>query len=514
MTSDEIIDQFPFLRSPAALAIADSNGAWKSRPHLDLINRKLMSVAFGEIDRLGVHIPFQHGKTKLCSEYFSAWVLLLFPWMRIILCSHSERYSGTIGSRVRDIIARFGPSLGINLKQDTKSKNEWNIDSRGPFDGGMVCKGYRGDINGRACDLLLFDDVLKNAEQAMSQVILDSQWEFYQTVAFSRLGPKAPIVFVTTRWVSKDLPGRVYTEAKETGEKWEVINFKAIAEKDDPLGRQPGEALWPERVPLKRLEMIRQKRGRWFSACWQQTPIEEQGLHFRPRPTKDTKGWPVYTNIGDAWSLPFGFSRRIFLHSQTPILIGVDWALGKKKTSDFTCFLVAALCQVDMAGMLTPKGYLLILDCINERIRKEENAKRLAELCDMYQPAIVAGDDDNIAETMELECRRYHEIPQILRLPIKNKAKLLRATAAIIRGESGGIFLPQKAIWLDEVCDRLAEFTGDDGGVDDIPDALGILGRVADRFHQPAPHAPEEPQTGPVSRRRPWRHGFLSRSSS
>src|SRR5580692_10223642 len=176
----EAVEQCPYLASPAALAHVDSGGRWQIKPHLSVLNRELMDVGFGVTDRLGVHMPFQHGKTLLASQYFSAWILLLFPWMRIILGSHSERYSGSIGGKVKDVIERFGGPLGIKLKRDTKSKNEWNIDSRGGWDGGMVCKGYRGGINGRACDLLLMDDILKNTEQALSEVIKEAQWEWYQ----------------------------------------------------------------------------------------------------------------------------------------------------------------------------------------------------------------------------------------------------------------------------------------------------------------------------------------------
>ncbi len=487
----EAIDRCPYLASPAALAIVDSGGRWTPRPHLSAMNRELMDVGFGKTERLGIHIPFQHGKTLLASQYFSAWLLLLFPWMRIILGSHSERYSGSIGGKVRDIIDRFGGPLGVKLKQDSKSKNEWNIDSHGGFDGGMVCKGYTGGINGRACDLLLLDDVLKNTAQALSPVILDAQWEWYQVTAYSRLGPTAPIVMVTTRWVKNDLPGRIYAEAKDTGENWRVVKFKAIAGENDPLGRKPGEALWPERVPLARLELIKKKRGRWFWACWQQEPQEEEGLHFRPRRTKDSDGWPVYHNLGDAWSLPCGITRDIFLHSQCPIIIGIDWAMGKKKTSDMSAMIVACL---------TPDGRLLIVDVVNARIRYEDNARRLAEVCRKYgrqsdgrlfgnKPMIVVGDDDMLSEALVVECRRHDDIPEIRRLPISGANKVNRAMAAIIRGENGLIYLPadkpEKPPWLDEFCDQLAAFTGADGEEDDMVDALGVIGRIADSLKPP-----------------------------
>lgn len=204
--------------------------------------------------------------------------------------------------------------------------------------------------------------------------------------------------------------------------------------------------------------------------------------------------WPRYDDLGDSWSLPFGITRRIVLKREAVIVIAVDWALGKKDDSDFTCFLVGALTYKDHGGSPTPGGYLLILQSINERIRQEENAKQLAKLCDYWQPQVVAGDSDMLAEGMMIDCRRYPQIPEIMALPLQNKPKLLRASAAIIRGENGRIFLPHEAPWLDDYCDELVSFTGVvKAEIDNQVDATGILGRVADRFIPPVRYIQEEP---------------------
>jgi predicted phage terminase large subunit-like protein len=58
----------------------------------------------------------------------------------------------------------------------------------------------------------------------------------------------------------------------------------------DPLGREAGEALWPERFPLKALERIRANTfGRDWSALYQQRPVPEEGEFFLVdnMPTKD-----------------------------------------------------------------------------------------------------------------------------------------------------------------------------------------------------------------------------------
>ena len=100
----EALDEAPHLSSPAALAIADTNGKFQVPAHIAYINRLLVEVAFGEMERLIVNIPFQHGKSWICSVYFCAWLLLLFPDKRILLAAHEERFASSFGQKVKDVL--------------------------------------------------------------------------------------------------------------------------------------------------------------------------------------------------------------------------------------------------------------------------------------------------------------------------------------------------------------------------------------------------------------------------
>lgn len=418
-----------------------------------------------------ITVPFQHGKSLLCSVYFPAWVLLLWPETRIMLGSYETGFAGNFGARVRDIINRYGQGIDIELRTDTKAKSEWAIRKYG---GGMVCKGRGGPLTGRPADLVILDDPIKNAQEAQSQIILDNLWEWYQTVVYSRLGPRAPVIVVGTRWCAQDLHGRVEAEEKVGGDKFEHLHFHAIAKDRDILGRRPGEALWPERVPLKRLERIRQTRPRWFEACWQGEPMETIGLHFQPRQ------WRTYTDTGDAWRIKNGLVWNNYRKVECQVVIAVDWAQKGKKDSDRTAFVVAAL---------MPDGLLLVLDVFDDRLRQEANAPALQRYCDKWRPPedanplIVAGDDDMLSESMALDCRRYRGIPEIRRMGIHGRSKLVRAQAGIIRSQNGLILRPEPPEpWFERMADQLAAFTGEEGAEDDIADCFGILGRLADEF--------------------------------
>lgn len=459
----------PHLISPATLALADSNGKWKLAKHLEHATRALVEAWYTPNSRTAMIFPFQHGKSVLGSVYFPAWVLLRWPETRIALASYEEGFAASFGSKVRDLITRFGGASGVNLREDTSSKGEWVIDGYG---GGMVCKGRGGAINGRPADLLILDDLVKNAEEAQSKTILDGIWDWYCTVAYSRLGPKAPVVVIGTRWCKDDLHGRLAAEEKLGGDKFKRIVFKAIAEEGDILGRKPGEALWPERVPLERLQRVQRMRPRWFRACWQGDPEENLGLHFQP------EQWPRYTDAGDAWRVWDGFQWHHYRKVECTILVGVDWAQAGKKDSDFTAFVAAAL---------TPDGKLFILRVFNQRLRYEQNGPALDKWCrelrNLGGEFIVSGEDDVLSEAMVTECRRYRSIPELRSLKIKGKNKLIRAQACIIRSQNGLVYYPQETQdWEPMTTEQLSTFTGM-GGTDDIADCFGVLGRLADEFY-------------------------------
>jgi hypothetical protein len=81
--------------------------------------------------------------------------------------------------------------------------------------------------------------------------------DWYQNDLYTRLHPGAAIVLIMTRWHSLDLAGQLLEQASDGGEQWDVVSLPAIAEEDDLIGRQPGEALWPERYSVEDFDRIK-----------------------------------------------------------------------------------------------------------------------------------------------------------------------------------------------------------------------------------------------------------------
>ncbi len=99
------------------------------------------------------------------------------------------------------------------------------------------------------------------------------------------------LVSHNTRWHNDDPAGRILPEDfdgrtgwysdRETEEKWFVLSMPAVCEHDkDPVGRQPGEWLWPEAFGDKQLGGTRTRGGWIWSSLYQQRPSPEEGLMF------------------------------------------------------------------------------------------------------------------------------------------------------------------------------------------------------------------------------------------
>lgn len=243
--------------------------------------------------------------------------------------------------------------------------------------------------------------------------------------------------------------------------------------------------------------------------------LEGGGNHYHPHL------WPRYIDTGDAYRTKSGDRWRVMRKEECSRLLALDWAMGKPR-GDAKSRAQAALGTDELKGDKTSfvvadldpeTGALYFLDCVNERIPMGSNAPRLEEMCRRWRPITVAGDDDNLSETMLLETRRYRDIPTVKCLPIGGRNKVIRSQAAIVRAERGLFYLPdyvQAASfggtgyaygrdsneWVEEFCDQLSTFTGADGEPDDIADAVSILGRIADEFVPGENQEPDEPLLG------------------
>ncbi len=144
----------------------------------------------------------------------------------------------------------------------------------------------RGPITGRRADLILIDDPVKSQAEADSPAARDQLWNWFRSDLATRLKPGGRIVLVMTRWHPDDLGGRI----QDGPDPWRILRLPALAEPDDPLGREPGDALWPEWEDAAAIARKRALLGeRTFAALFQQDPRPRTGRLFQaakiPSPT-------------------------------------------------------------------------------------------------------------------------------------------------------------------------------------------------------------------------------------
>lgn len=254
--------------TPATLAHYRTKGKWVPAEHLLYISSIVASeVSMGDA-RIIIEVPPRHGKSEEISVHTPIWFLEKFPWASVILTTYAEPLATGFGRRVRDaFLLDEDGFLKTQIRDDVASTGLF-LTSEG---GGMASVGIGGPITGRGAHLLLVDDYIKNWAEASSDTVLDSIWNWFLTTAYNRLEPGGSCIILATRWGINDLIGRLKEQDKN--HLWTVIRLPALAEVNDPLNREIGEALWPARYSKERLEQIRSVVGEFiFSAMFQQSP--------------------------------------------------------------------------------------------------------------------------------------------------------------------------------------------------------------------------------------------------
>lgn len=264
------------LLDPARLATAYSGGEWSRARHLDVINHEFMQLLSDpNLDILIVKMPVRHGKTEYLSKWAPTWFKLTYPSKRIIMCSNTAKLARFNCRWVRDKVHELAPIFGLRgVDPKNSAAGEWSLDGVGL--GGCMSAGVTGSIVGFGADLLIIDDYLKDAKAAYSQSVRDAQWDWFVTTSGTRIEPGGKMVLLCTAWHQDDLIGRILARRNELDMRVRCITLQAIRDSSeggkDPLNRNDGEALWPERWNIDVMERRRRQAGMWWHSIYQGRP--------------------------------------------------------------------------------------------------------------------------------------------------------------------------------------------------------------------------------------------------
>lgn len=254
----------------------------------------------------------------------TSWYVGRFPENRVILTSYEAGLAASYGRKARDLLEEHGQSLwGIEVRQDTRAKDEWDLIGH---EGGMITAGVGGAITGRGANLLVGDDLIKNAEEAMSESRRRVLWDWWESTAETRLEPGGIAIVAATRWHEDDPSGRIIKRSQQTGQPILRLRLPALAEDNDPLGRSPEEPLWPGRYDAPALIRIRENRSPyWWNALYQQRPTRHEGAE-----------WPDCYFEESLWAerWPDRFERAA---------IALDPSKGRTDRSDYSALVFVGL---------------------------------------------------------------------------------------------------------------------------------------------------------------------------
>jgi predicted phage terminase large subunit-like protein len=222
--------------------------------------------------RLCLEVPIRHGKSELATIRFAAWRIIRNPKTRVLIGCNADKLAQKFSRAIRRLVRLAGVTL--NPERDTAG--EWETTQGG----GVRAVGMGGATAGYGADVLIVDDPIANRAQAESDIERDRVWEAFTSDLLSRLEPDGIAILTMSRWHEDDPTGRL--KEGRAGDEWEFIRFPGIAEAGDPLGRAEGDALWPARWPVEKLEERRLILGAIaFAGLIQQSPQPKGGSMFQ-----------------------------------------------------------------------------------------------------------------------------------------------------------------------------------------------------------------------------------------
>ena len=400
-------------------------------------------VAAGTCKRLIINMPPRHTKSEFASYLLPAWFLGRFPHKKVIQTSHTAELAVGFGRKVRnlvdtDVYKSIFP--GVGLQSDSKAAGRWATNKGGDY----FAIGVGGAVTGKGADVLIIDDPHSEQEAALAESnsdVYDKTYEWYTSGPRQRLQPGGAIIIVMTRWSKKDLTGQVVKAAAQRDtENWEVIQFPAILDNEEPL--------WPEFWPLKQLEALRDElpSSKW-QAQYMQSPTSEVSAIIKREWWKiwDKEDPPVCDFLIQSWDTAFLKTERSDYSAQT------TWGVFYKDND---------------VGV--PSANIILLNSFKKRMEFPELKQKAYDDFKAWQPDSLIVEAKASGAPLVFELRAMG-IPVQEFTPSKGNDKIARLNAVADIFASGRVWVPDTR-WGEELVEEVASFPS--GEHDDLVDSM------------------------------------------
>ena len=408
--------------------------------HIDAMAEALGACERGEITRLIINLPPRSLKSICVSVAWPAWLLGQNPAERILAASYAKPLAQKLSLDCRLVMnsgwyRRAFPATRVLNGRNTQDKF---VTSQQGF---RLATSVGSSVIGEGGNVLIVDDP-HNPRQANSKPARVKAVDWFSQAFLTRLDRMAEgcVVVVMQRLHAEDLCGHLLN-----GAGWEQLCLPAVEESTRFLRigswsreRAAGELLHPERDSMEQLERRRTELGsRVFDAQYLQRPAPPEGeLILR----KWFKRYPhvrgEYQRVVQSW----------------------DTAVKAGEGRD------ASVCVT--LGVLNNAYHVLDVVCL--RVDYPELKRAAIALAEAFSPQAVLIEDAGSGQALVQELQAGTLLPVVRVLPRKDK--IARVTDVLPLLESGRVWLPQRAPWLDAFEAELLAFPG--GRHDDQVDAL------------------------------------------
>lgn len=424
---------------------------WDALQHRAIFEA-LERVEAGELNKVMFFMPPRHSKSSTITIRYGAYKTI-FDHRRVnevLVAAYNQALARTFTRQIRTICADEGL-----VSLDQRAADEFATTT------GVIVRGagVQSGITGKGGDVVLIDDPVKNREEADSPTYRERVWGWYNDDLLTRLGPDPVLILTMTRWHLDDLAGRIL--ASEDGPNWHVVHLPAIAMENDPAGREPGDALWPERFPIERLRHIEATNPRGFWALYQGQPQAAEGSVFQ------SEWWDGRNRFDPEGPLDDCVARIMFW----------DTAEEESAGSAYTVAVVAEL---------TSEYRMRIVDVVRERVELPGLLRLMIATAERHnhdgklRVVDVEYASSGRAAYQSLRAQAPEWLQRLLRRTTPRYSKVARAQAAANWCAAGMVELPEPGPtvpWLNDYERELLDFpTG--AYADQVDATSGVINRL------------------------------------
>lgn len=416
----------------------EDSDAWLSRPveaglapHHRLFLEAIERTAARRHGRLMILAPPGSAKSSYASVVAPVALMGRTPDTRILLASYGQELARRHGRRARAVASQRNFSAiysgyGANparvvLDPKTGAADEWALTNGSEY----VACGILASVTGLRAHHIILDDPMRGREQADSPTLRNKTWNAYKDDLLTRLIPGGSVTVILTRWHEDDPAGRILPKDYDgrsgmiecrDGKVWEVLCLPACCERDDdPLGRRPGEYLWPEWFDEGHWAIFRAQSRTWAS-LYQQRPRPDEGGVFKVQWFKRYGVAPAEGIVVQSWD-----------------------TANKSKDAN-----APSVCST---WLITRTAYYL-LHVHRARLEYPALKRSVKSLALAYNPSSILIEDKASGQSLIQDLREEEILPIIAIEP--DGDKLTRARRASGTIEAGLVHIPEEAEWLPE----------------------------------------------------------------